>query len=150
MSLFTLTSRTNSSPQELCFFTVWTDRRKSGLNCLTKRQTDKWVTVNDINIVYFVLNTDELSYNNMKGHFVSLNPWSKILIYLWRIIVNTGNLTVWARCRTTRRRYNRVRMYIIIIYTGWHKKTRTFENPTKLKHFYGESTLLTVPLINDY
>ena len=30
------------------------------------------------------------------------------------------------------------------------KKTGTFENPTKLKHFYGESTLLTVPLIHDY
>jgi hypothetical protein len=33
---------------------------------------------------------------------------------------------------------------------GDTKKTGTFENPTKLKHFYGESTLLTVPLIHDY
>jgi hypothetical protein len=39
---------------------------------------------------------------------------------------------------------------IIRYYTEWHQKTGTFENPTKLKHFYGESTLLTVPLIHDY
>ena len=30
------------------------------------------------------------------------------------------------------------------------QKTGTFENPTELKHFYGESTLLTVPLTHDY
>ena len=36
------------------------------------------------------------------------------------------------------------------IVQGDTKKTGTFENPTKLKHLYGESTLLSVPLIHDY
>ena len=34
---------------------------------------------------------------------------------------------------------------------GDTKKTGTFEKPNKtVKHFYGESTLLTVPLTHDY
>jgi len=38
----------------------------------------------------------------------------------------------------------------LIIIQSDTKKTGTFENPTKLKHFYGESTLLTATLIHDY
>jgi len=66
-------------------FTVWPLRRKSGLIpdiSWTRRQADKWVTVNDINIVNFMLNTDELGYNVMKGHFVSLNPRSITLRFM--------------------------------------------------------------------
>jgi hypothetical protein len=34
--------------------------------------------------------------------------------------------------------------------TRRHRKTGTLKNSKRVKHFYGDSTLLTVPLIYDY
>jgi hypothetical protein len=83
--------------------------------CWTKRQADKWVTVNDINMVHFMLNTDELCYSHERT-FCNFKPEEyNVKLICDELIGNTGNMTVWAGYRIKRCRYNRVRMYIVII-----------------------------------